>query len=91
MAYTYYIDLEGNFPERFSKSVRREVRKAEDTGLHIEKLNDVATHHKLLTQVFDRQDQDTPVEENFFTSMLGLTERKNVAACGLHEMSLKIS
>ena len=79
VAYAYYIDLEGNFSERFSKSVRREVRKAEDTGLHIEKLNDVATHHKLLTQVFDRQDQDTPVEENFFTSMLGLTERKK---CG---------
>ena len=79
VAYTYYVNLEGNFSERFSKSVRREVRKAGDMGLHIERLDDVEVHHKLLTQVFGRQEMDAPVGVDFFTSMLDLTERKK---CG---------
>lgn len=79
VAYTYYVNLEGNFSERFSKSVRREVRKAVDAGIYVEKLGDTAIHHKLLTQVFGRQGLDAPADENFFTNMLNLIERKK---CG---------
>ncbi len=79
VAYTYYVDLKGNFFERFSKSVRREVRKTEGTGLSIERLDDAAIHHKLLTQVFDRQDLESSTEVSFFASMLDLIARKK---CG---------
>ena len=77
--YTYYIDLEGSFSEKFSKSVRKEAKKASDMGLHVERLDDAAVHHKLLTQVFNRQEMDAPVGENFFASMLDLVKRKK---CG---------
>lgn len=79
VAYTYYVNLEGNFFERFSKGVRREVRKAVDAGIYVEKLGDAAIHHKLLTQVFGRQELDAPADKNFFTNMLDFIERKK---CG---------
>ena len=79
VSYADYVNLEGNFSERFSKSVRREVRKAGDAGLYIERLDDAAVHHKLLTQVFDRQDLNAPIEGNFLVSMLDLIKRKR---CG---------
>jgi len=79
VAYTYYVNLEGNFSERFSKSVRREVRKAVDAGIYVEKLGDTAIHHKLLTQVFERQGLDAPVGENFFMNVLDIIKRQK---CG---------
>jgi len=79
VAYTYYINIESNFFERFSKSVQREVKKADNAGFYIERLDDAAVHHKLFTQVFERQNRDTPVRENLFTSILDVTERKK---CG---------
>lgn len=79
VAYAYYLDLEGDFTGRFSKSVRKEVRKASDAGLFIERFDDAALHHELLTQLFNSQGMDAPVGRVFFTAMLDLFAREK---CG---------
>lgn len=79
VAYTYYIDLEGNFDEKFSRSVRKRVRRAKGAGQYIERLNDATIHHDLITQVFNRQNLSAPVGRKFFSTMLELFERNE---CG---------
>lgn len=79
VAYTYYIRLDNDITDKFSKDVKKNVRKAIEAGFYIERFSDASLHHKLLTQVFDRQNQDTTVDKRFFTSMLELFERKD---CG---------
>lgn len=79
VAYTYYVNLEGNFSERFSKDIKKKIKKAINAGIYIEKIEDATVHHKLLTQVFERQGLDAPVGENFFMSVLDIIKRQK---CG---------
>lgn len=79
VSYTYYIDVEGDFSSKFPRKVRRDIRKAGDEGLYVQRLDDAQIHHELLTQVFDRQNQGVPVKRIFFSTMLDLLKRKN---CG---------
>lgn len=79
VAYTYYIDLNDNFSNRFSNDIKKNIRKASNSGFHFERFSDGVVHYNLLKKVFNRQNQQTPVDQHFFTSMLELFERKN---CG---------
>jgi hypothetical protein len=79
VAYTHYIELRDEFIKRFSKSVRREIRKAGEAGLYVERCDDAEKHHDLLGQVFGRQDREIPVDKSFFKAMLSVIKRED---CG---------
>ncbi len=76
--YTYYLNLENDIEQGFSKGLRKDIGKAVKEEIKVKKLTDPSILYDLFADTFKRQNLNPPVSKEFFHRITGLLESRNI-------------
>lgn len=70
VSYAYYINLNNMSIDKFSSSVKRSIKKAQNSNQYVEKSIDTCAHYRVITKVFERQSITPPFNELYLKKIL---------------------
>lgn len=76
--YAYYLDLNTFDPNKTSRSTKRDVKQAVDSGLTFQNIRNAEIHNTLFEKTFERQNLQPPVEITYFNKVIELLNRNNI-------------
>jgi Acetyltransferase (GNAT) domain len=76
--YTYYLDLKENIENNISRTIRKDLKYANEAGLRTRVWNDLETYYGLLLKVYEKQNLKPPVAKLFFEKVFNLIREKDI-------------
>ncbi len=76
--YTYYLDLTENIENNISRTIRKDLKSAYETGLKTRVCNDFKTYYDLLSIVYEKQNLEPPLPKEFFERVFNLIREKDI-------------
>jgi hypothetical protein len=76
--YTHYLDLKENIDKKISRTIRKDLKSAAETGLKTRIWNDPETYYGLFSKVYEKQNMEPSLPREFFERVFKLIREKNI-------------
>ncbi len=76
--YTYYLDLTENIENKVSRTIRKDLKSANEAGLKTRVWNDLKTYYDLFSMVYEKQNLKPPLPKEFFERVFNLIRKKDI-------------
>jgi Acetyltransferase (GNAT) domain len=76
--YTYYLDLKENIDNKISRTIRKDLKSANEAGFKTRVWNNLKTYYGLLSMVYEKQNMEPPLPKEFFERVFNLIQEKDI-------------
>lgn len=75
--YTYFLDLTENIENKISRTIRKDLKSANEAGRKTRVWDDFRTYYNLFSMVYEKQNLKPPLPKEFFERVFNLIQKKD--------------